>query len=125
MRSNPQIAAARALILRHQLLTALALVIIITGILTSISMWLYIQSGASGLDLSRPGFTNARDDLQQESTADFESTGTLTVDDIAKFNKLYEKQRAALNSLSAFDDDAISDEELGLVVPEQATEVTE
>lgn len=125
MKSTPQIAAARALILRHQLLTALSFVIVITGILTSISMWLYIQSGASGLDLSRPGFSNARDDLQQESTADFESTGTLTVDDIAQFNKLYEKQRAALNSLSAFDDDAISDEELGLVVPVQATETTE
>ena len=118
LKTNKHATALKALIKRHQFLTALVLVIAITGLLTGLSMWLYIQSGASGLDLSRPGFTNARSDLQQEITANFDSTGPLTEKDLATFKKLYEKQRTALNSLSAFDDDAISDEELGLIVRE-------
>lgn len=107
----------RALVRKHQVLTALMLVIIVTGIMTSISMSLYIQSGASGLDLSRPGFNNVRNDLQQDATAQFKSTGTMTLQDVAAFKKLYQKQRDALNSLSAFDDDALSDAELGLTLP--------
>lgn len=116
MRTNPRLEAVRSLIKRHQFLSALVVVVMLTGMLTGISMWLYIQSGASGLDLSRPGFTNARDGLQQEAETNFESTGTLTTEDIATFKKLYEKQRTVLDSLSAFDDDTISDENLGLVL---------
>jgi hypothetical protein len=118
LETNTRLNAVRALIKRHQFVTALVLVVVVTGFMTGLSMWLYIQSGASGLDLSRPGFTNARSDLQQEITTDFQSTGPLTEKDLATFKKLYEKQRTALNSLSAFDDDAISDEELGLVLRE-------
>ncbi len=121
---KPQLARVQALIKRHQLLTALGLVIVISLVMTSISMTLYIKSGASGLDLSRPGFTNARNDLEQESAVEFKATGELTQSDIATFKKLYSKQRTVLNSLSSFDDDAMSDEALGLTVP-QTPETTE
>lgn len=110
------IQAMRGLILRHQLLTAITLVIVVTAVLTSISMTLYIQSGASGLDLSRPGFSTARDDLQQDTNTTFKSTGSLTPKDIEAFTKLYEKQRAVLSSLSNFDDESLSDESLGLTL---------
>lgn len=85
-------------------------------LLTGLSMALYIQSGASGLDLSRPGFLAARDDLQQDATINFKSTGNLTQSDVETFKKLYDKQRAILNSLSNFDDDSFSDESLGLTM---------
>ncbi|MEO5691327.1 MAG: hypothetical protein ABIQ64_04025 [Candidatus Saccharimonadales bacterium] len=119
---KPQLRRLKALILRHQLLTAIGLVVVITGILTGISMTLYIQSGASGLDLSRPGFSDSRKDLQQDASIDFKSTGNLTQTDVATFKKLYDKQRSILNSLSNFDDESFSDESLGLVVPEEPVE---
>lgn len=121
MRIKPQLRALRALIKRHQFVTSLVVVVLVTAFMTGISMWLYIQSGASGLDLSRPGFTNVRDGLQQETNNTFDATGTLTEEDLAAFKKLYQKQRSVLDSLSAFDDDAISDEELGLLFAEQPT----
>ena len=108
----------RAYALRHQFLVAMALVVVITTVMTIISMALYIQSGASGLDLSRPGFVGSRDNLQKESSIEFKSTGELTEADIKTFQKLFERQRSILNSLSDFDDDAISDESLGLIFDE-------
>jgi hypothetical protein len=84
-------------------------------------MTLYINSGASGLDLSRPGFVGSRDDLQKESSTEFKSTGELTESDIKTFRTLFERQRTIINSLSDFDDDAISDESLGLTFDETQT----
>lgn len=110
------------LIIQHKILAALCLVFIISGVLTAVSMTLYIQSGASGLDLSRPGFMDSRDNLQQEIDTTFKSTGELTLDDVATFKRLYDRQRAVLNSLSSFDDDVISDDALGLTVVEQLDE---
>ena len=115
---KPQIALIRSYILRHQFLVAMFLVIAITAVLTTISMTLYIQSGASGLDLSRPGFVGSRDDLQKESSTEFKSTGELGESDIKTFRELFERQRTILNSLSDFDDNAISDESLGLMFGE-------
>ncbi len=111
-----------ALILRHQLVTAIGLVVLITAVLTGVSMTLYIQSGASGLDLSRPGFSDARKDLQQDTSVEFTSTGNLTQADVATFKKLYDKQRSILNSLSNFDDESFSDESLGLTVTPEPVE---
>lgn len=105
--------AVRAFIRQHQFATAIAVVIAITGVMTSISMYLYIQSGASGLDLSRPGFTITRDDLQRDGNPTFPSTGSLSQEDMETFTKLYEEQRKYIQSLGSFDDDVLSDEALG------------
>ena len=119
---KPQIELIRSYLVRHQVLVAMALVVGITAILTTLSMVLYIQSGASGLDLSRPGFVGSRNDLQKDASTEFESTGELSEADIKTFQKLYQDQRTILNSLSDFDDDAISDESLGLNFDNQATD---
>jgi hypothetical protein len=119
---KPQIELIRSYLVRHQFLVAMALVVGITAILTTLSMVLYIQSGASGLDLSRPGFVGSRNDLQKDASTEFESTGELSEADIKTFQKLYQDQRTILNSLSDFDDDAISDESLGLNFDNQATD---
>lgn len=115
---KPKLAIIRSYLLRHQFLVAMALVVGITTVLTTISMTLYIQSGASGLDLSRPGFVSSRDDLQKDSSTQFKSTGELNESDIKTFREIFERQRTILNSLSDFDDDAISDESLGLTFDE-------
>ena len=120
---KPRVKLLQAFILKHQLPTAIGLVVFVTMILTVVSMALYIQSGASGLDLSRPGFSNARNDLQQDAAVDFKSTGNLTQSDVETFKKLYDKQRSILNSLSNFDDESLSDASLGLTIAsEEPTE---
>lgn len=112
----------RAFVIQHKLVAAIGLVFVVTGLLTTISMTLYIQSGASGLDLSRPGFVDTRSNLQQEADTTFTSTGELSSEDVATFKRLYERQRAVLNSLSSFNDDSISDDALGLTVQEEPAE---
>ena len=95
---KPQIELIRSYLVRHQFLVAMALVVGITAILTTLSMVLYIQSGASGLDLSRPGFVGSRNDLQKDASTEFESTEELSEADIKTFQKLYQDQRTILNS---------------------------
>ena len=116
---NDRLKLIKDAILHHQFTTAIVLVVLVTFLLTSVSMFLYIQSGASGLDLSRPGFQNARNDLQQDANINFKSTGNLTQADVETFKKLYDKQRSVLNSLSNFDDESFSDVSLGLSAPAQ------
>lgn len=118
---KPQIELIRSYMVHHQFLVAMGLVLVITMVLTAVSLTLYVKSGASGLDLSRPGFVGSRDDLQKESSTEFKSTGELTESDIKTFQGLFERQRTILNSLSDFDDDAISDESLGLTFDETQT----
>lgn len=101
----------------NQLLSGIISVIIITLILTTINMALYITSGASGLDLSRPGFDAARDKVSDQNTPSFSSAGKLTPKDIEAFTKLYNAQRDKLRQIGSFDDQALTDESLGLVMP--------
>lgn len=95
------------------------LVIAITGVMTSVSMYLYTQSGASGLDLSRPGFSAARENTPNDRPVEFPDTGPLGEDDLAQFRKLYQEQRDYLQSLGTFDDDALSDESLGFMFEQE------
>jgi len=79
-------------------------------------MYIYTRSGASGLDLSRPGFTATRNEAPTDTSPTFSPTGSLTHDDLASFNKLFEEQREYVRSLGSFDDDVLSDEALGFVI---------
>lgn len=114
--------AAKRLVSTHQLIAAVCLVIGITLLLTGISVTLYVTSGASGLDLSRPGFAEARNKVSQESSPTFSSTGKLTSNDMAQFSELYTKERADLKKIGAFNDQAIDDETLGLTMPTDSTD---
>lgn len=109
---------AKQFVKRHQFLSAISLAIFIALFMTSVSMTLYVLSGASGLDLSRPGFSSVRKTISNEAESTFTSTGNLSESDIAAFRKLYQKQRDKLQGLGAFNDDALSDESLGFVLPE-------
>ncbi|MGB3023582.1 MAG: hypothetical protein WBB39_02135 [Candidatus Saccharimonadales bacterium] len=101
----------------NQLLSGILAVIAITVMLTGISMALYITSGASGLDLSRPGFNASRNTVTPDETPTFSATGKLTSQDIETFTKLYNAQRDKLKQIGSFDDQALTDEALGLVMP--------
>ena len=65
-------------IARHRFLAMIGGVVVVALIMTSISMTLYVTSGASSLDLSRPGYVQARSQVKDDTVSkSFPSTGPL------------------------------------------------
>lgn len=108
----------RTVVARHRIIYAIILAITIASFLTMASMALYVSSGASRLDLSRPGYERARSELSQDvTTSSFSSTGTIDTDVLADFQTRYTKQRDHINALGAFNSAALDDVELGIAPP--------
>ena len=104
----------RALVGRHRFPFAITSVIGIALLMTAISMSLYVSSGASRLDLSRPGFEQARKDIKPIPDDKFSSEGKIDASTVDEFEKLYQKQRVYLNSLGDFESTSLDDVSLRL-----------
>lgn len=93
-------------------------------LLVTFSMWLYGESGAAQLDLSRPSYESVRSQVRQtESFAEFEpSGGPLNEEDFAQFEELfldrYEKneENNMKHHRNAFSPRELSDDTLGISV---------
>lgn len=92
--------------------------IVVSLFLVTVSMWLYNMSGAAQLDLSRPGYQNIRAKAQQTAPfTGFESTGVLDEKALDSFDKLYQRQKAAISkSNDGFGPTPLSNETLGIQV---------
>lgn len=112
------------IVARHRLPAAIGLVVTITGLMTILSVGLYITSGTSGLDLSRPGYDAARKEVKNDSTPNFALSGPLDNEAYGVFKKLYDDQRSRLSGIGKFDDTVLSDESLGLA-PASDNQVTQ
>lgn len=98
---------------RHLFLLAISGAVVVGFIMTLISMSLYFSSGASQLDLSRPGYEDVRAEVRDNQPAnDFSPTGPLNPEIMDEFQELFDEQREALNSLSDYDDRAFTDKSL-------------
>lgn len=102
------------LVARHRLVFAVMGVITIALVSTAISMSLYISSGASSLDLSRPGYSQARTQLKDVPNESFSPTGTLDQAAFDQFKQLYNQQRGVLDDFGDFKDAALDDSSLQL-----------
>lgn len=103
-----------ALVSRHRFPFAIGGVIAVALLMTAISMSLYVSSGTSRLDLSRPDFEQARKDIKPIPDDTFSSEGKLDTATIDEFEKLYQKQRSYLNSLGSFEGASLDDTTLRL-----------
>jgi hypothetical protein len=93
----------------------IAAAVMVTAILTSISITVYIASGAINIDLSRPGFETVRQDIEDNSeTAPFSPTGPIDQSTIDDFNQRLENIKTDLNQMNDFSVEAISDQALNL-----------
>lgn len=100
---------------RHRLVYAIIGAICIGLLLTAVSMSLYVTSGASQLDLSRPGYERARTQVDESKEDDsFKANGPIDTEVIGEFQALYQKQRAKLNASDKFDSAVIDDTQLRL-----------
>jgi len=76
-------------------------------------MALYVSSGASRLDLSRPGYEKARSEVANDKdNSTFDTTGPITTEVLNDFQSRYTKQRDKLNGLSTFNSSALDDTQL-------------
>lgn len=100
----------------HRLTGAIALSILIALVLTMISVSLYIRSGASRLDLSRPGYEKVREQVSNEDENDtFSASGPMNVDVIDEFQALYTKKRATIGKLDPFSPTVLEDDSIRLL----------
>jgi hypothetical protein len=103
---------------RKDIVVFIAGSIIVAFMLVLVSMALYTSSGASLLDLSRPGYTSVQSKVDQTDTFEaFSADGPVNVDTINQFQQLYQKQIKPVSSSSDFDSAALQDQALGIDDP--------
>lgn len=101
----------------HQFFSMIVLVIIISLFLVYVALSLYQSSGTLQLDLSRPGYDNARQEASKDNEVfrGFSADGPINDATLSEFERLYkEKAAEALIELDAFSGDALSDAALAL-----------
>lgn len=103
----------RDLIERHRIIYGIEFALLAATLLTIASMALYVSSGASRLDLSRPGYESARTAVAQAPREDaFSATGPINSDVAEDFQKRFTAHRDKLNKLDTFGTNALDDTEL-------------
>jgi len=93
----------------HRFMLLIGLVIVISIVLTIISMFIYTSSGAEQLDLSRPGYISATDEIDDnDKVTEYSSTGAVNADTIKEFQKLYNAQVDSNAKVDAFGGDPLN-----------------
>ena len=103
----------RSIIERHRIVYGVVAAIMIASLLTAISMALYVSSGASRLDLSRPGYERVRSGLRNDTDeSQFSANGPINQAVVNDFQNRFNKHRDTFNKLDNFSTGALSDTEL-------------
>jgi hypothetical protein len=110
-------------IARHRLVALICMVVVMTFLMTSISMTLYVTSGASSLDLSRPGYVQARSEVKDDTVSkSFPSVGPLNKEEYDKYKALFDEQQKTIKNLSSYEPGPIDDTSLRLTGQPQTNE---
>jgi hypothetical protein len=100
---------------QHQLACFITVALFIAAVMTLISLWLYLSSGAMRLDLSRPGYEEVRQKVvDNDSQQTFLPSGPLTQETAKDFQALLDEQQNQLKVMGDFNDQALSDSNVGL-----------
>ncbi len=107
--------SGRLAFLRSKIFLGLSAAVVTALVLTVISMALYISSGVSRLDLSRPGFESARAKVKSSPPIKtFDVNGPVNPAAIDEFLKLYGDATRDLKASSDFGDQNLEDDQLRL-----------
>lgn len=102
-------------------LLAIIGVVILTVILTVASVAIYVSSGVSSIDLSRPGYEQVRGQLiDSGSSGVFSSDGPVNPKTLQEFNALYDDRVKELQALGAYGESTINDSNLGIAPAQPA-----
>lgn len=98
---------------RHKLGLAITGAIVIALIQTFVSVGMYVNSSTYGLDLSRPDFERAKQEVAPPTPqSTFSPTGPINPEVIDGFNKLYADQSKNLGSSGKYEGTPFGDTEL-------------
>lgn len=114
-------------ILSNQLLAFIMSAVLVTILMTGVSLWLYKASGAAKLDLSRPGYEDARAEVEDDNngTKPFSPTGELNDEAIKDFRNRYGDIKNKLDKTNNYDESDINDDNLGLSPGNENTDSTD
>lgn len=105
-----------SIVARYRLFVAIAGAVLIAMLMTFISIAMYIRSGVASLDLSRPGYEQAREQIRATNRSkNFNATGPVTQESLNEFLILYRAESGPLLRSEGFSESALSDEQLRLV----------
>ena len=89
----------------------------VSSLLVAASMWVYYQSDAYRLDLSRPEYKSRRAEISKdtkEESHNFSAQGPVNEKTIDEFLRAYTKESKDVLELEAFSNDVLSDKNLGI-----------
>lgn len=112
---------AQIFINRYKLFFGITLAVCISLLLTVFSLSLYVITGTSKLDLSRPGYEEVRQKVEKAPLREnaFEPNGPLDSKIINDYLVKYKKQSQTLEKYDTFDPKLLDDAPLGLT-PDQS-----
>lgn len=114
--SSPSVSRVEV-IRSHQFLTMIIGAIVVALFLVYVALSLYSSSGTLQLDLSRPGYDSAREEVTKGSEVfqGFSEDGAINSKSLNEFDKLYKQKAAeALIDIDAFSGNALGDKALSL-----------
>lgn len=99
----------------HKLIVFIVGSVLVSIVLVMISISLYVTSGASQLDLSRPGLEDIRDEARNDNDFEgFSPDGVLDKEALDQFDKLYTEKLKELQAVDAYKSDVLSPESLNI-----------
>jgi cell division protein FtsI/penicillin-binding protein 2 len=108
----------RAFWVEHRFLLLIILTIVTALILTIVSVSIYYASGASQLDLSRPGYQSVSDKVDRAGIVDdYSVIGPVNTKTVEEFTKLYDAQAKKAKAVDAFNGDPLNPEVLEFGTP--------
>ena len=100
---------------QHTFMVLVGLTIVLAMVLVVFSLWLYNNSGAAQLDLSRPGYESVRSQANtSKDFTGFSSSGAIDTEALNEFRGLYDKQLKEATAVESFGGDVLSDTALGI-----------
>jgi hypothetical protein len=95
---------------QHRFLLLIASSIVIAFVLVVVSLVMYYTSGASQLDLSRPGYKSVSDQIVDRSDggAEYSAFGPINSASIEEFKKLFDAQASSATTVDAFGSDPLN-----------------
>lgn len=103
---------------RHKFMVMVAGTIVLSLVMVSIALYLYVASGAESLDLSRPGYHSISKQIEQDATGnEFSADGPVDKSVLNDFLKQYDEASKKIIDAKSFSGEPLSDRSLQLGQP--------
>ncbi len=92
----------------------IGMTMVIAMVMIVVAMFLYDQSGAAQIDLSRPGYERVRAEMDTRKIEEYNSTGPLDEASVIDFKQLFDKEYEQIQDVDVFGGDPLSDQIIGV-----------